>query len=99
MKREERFKPMTYNLTGFHPKQTMKTELTQHQKDALFLAQTYGTVFAGRNNAPRELPMEVRARMQDVHHSAITALVKRGLLVACRSPDGGYAGKPAPVIA
>ena len=77
----------------------MKKELTQHQKDALFLAQTYGIVFAGRNDSPKDLPLEDRARMQDVHHAAITALVKRGFLIACHSPDGGYAGKPAPVIA
>ena len=57
------------------------------------LAVANGMVYAGRNHPPKGFTLAESARMERVHHSTITALVRRGYLKACLSPEGGYAGK------
>lgn len=68
----------------------MKTKQTE--LDALTLATVNGKVYAGFNHAPKDLPLEDRARMSKVHHATITALIRKGELAQTHSSDGGYAG-------
>lgn len=67
--------------------------MKQTEQDAMTLAKANGWVFAGHNDAPRSLPLEERARLSNVHHATITALIRRGLLVKSFGPDGGVAGR------
>jgi hypothetical protein len=67
--------------------------MKQTEIDALALATANGKVYAGFNHAPKDLPLEDRARMQMVHHATITALIRKGDLLQTYGPDGGYAGK------
>jgi hypothetical protein len=67
---------------------TKQTEL-----DALTLAEANGAVYAGSNQPPKNLTLDERARLSKVHHSTISALIKRGLLVKSFGPEGGVAGK------
>ena len=71
----------------------MTETLKQTEQDAITLATINGVVFAGTNNAPKNLPLEDRARMGTVHHATLTSMIKRGLLVKTFGSEGGYAAK------
>lgn len=69
------------------------SQLKQTEKDAIKLAEMNGVVFAGRNHAPRSLPLDEKVRLERVHHATLTSMIKKGLLVKTFGSDGGYAAK------
>jgi len=66
--------------------------LKQTEQDAITLARVNGMVHAGKNHPPKGVSLDDGCRLSRVHHATITAMVRKGLLVACHSSDGGYAG-------
>jgi hypothetical protein len=68
------------------------TALKQTEQDALTLARENGMVHAGKNHPPKGVSLDDGCRLSRVHHATITAMVRKGLLIACHSSDGGYAG-------